>query len=46
MLPAMLKLLTPSVIKAIMAYVFEKNELDDAVEKLEERVKKLEDERK
>tara|TARA_Y100001973_G_C5183600_1_gene326416 strand:+ start:594 stop:794 length:201 start_codon:yes stop_codon:yes gene_type:complete len=41
-IPAVLKLLTPSVVKAIMSYVFDKNELDDAVEKLEERVDALE----
>lgn len=42
MLPAILKLLTPKVIKAILAYVFEKNELDTKVEKLENRIEKLE----
>ncbi len=42
MLPIILKLLTPKVIKAIIAYVFEKNELDTKVEELENRIKKLE----
>jgi len=42
MLPAILKLLTPKVIKAIIAYVFEKNELDTKVEELENRIQKLE----
>ena len=34
MLPIILKLLTPKVIKAIIAYVFEKNELDERISKL------------
>ena len=38
----LLKLLTPKVIKAIIAYVFEKNELDTKVEELENRIQKLE----
>ena len=42
MLPIILRLLTPKVIKAIMAYVFEKNDLDHKVEKLIERIKDLE----
>ena len=42
MLPAVLKLLTPSVIKSIMDYVFKKNDLDYKVEQLIERVENLE----
>ena len=42
MFPIILKLLTPKVIKAIIAYVFEKNELDTKVEELENRIQKLE----
>ena len=42
MLPVILKLLTPKVIKAIIAYVFEKNELDTKVEELENRIQKSE----
>ena len=37
-----LKILTPKVLKAIMSYVFDKNELDYKVEKLEKRLIKLE----
>ena len=43
MLPAVLKLLTPSVVKGIMDYVFKKNDLDYKMEKLIERVEKLEE---
>ena len=39
-----LKLLTPSVVKAIMDYVFNKNDLDYKMEKLIERVEQLEKE--
>ena len=39
-----LKLLTPSVVKAIMDYVFNKNDLDYKMEKLVERVEQLEKE--
>ena len=42
MLPMVLKLLTPKVVKAIMDYVFEKNDLDYKMERLIERVEKLE----
>ena len=40
MFPVILQLLTPKVVKAIMAYVFEKNDLDYKMEKLIERVEK------
>ena len=42
MLPVVLKLLTPSVVRGIMDYVFKKNDLDYKMEKLIERVEKLE----
>ena len=42
MLPMVLKLLTTKVVKAIMDYVFEKNDLDYKMERLIERVEKLE----
>lgn len=41
MLP-LLKLLTPSVVKEIMKYVFEKNDLDLQMESVRERLDKLE----
>ena len=41
MLP-LLKLLTPSVVKEIMNYVFEKNDLDLQMESVRERLDKLE----
>ena len=41
MLP-LLKILTPSVVKAIMKYVFEKNDLDLQMESVRERLNKLE----
>tara|TARA_R100000655_G_scaffold2697_1_gene10495 strand:+ start:7220 stop:7429 length:210 start_codon:yes stop_codon:yes gene_type:complete len=41
-LPIVLKLLTPSVVKGIMDYVFKKNDLDYKMEKLIERVEELE----
>tara|TARA_Y100001963_G_C6706042_1_gene411932 strand:- start:141 stop:287 length:147 start_codon:yes stop_codon:yes gene_type:complete len=41
MLP-LLKILTPSVVKAIMDYVFEKNDLDLQMESVRERLNKLE----
>ena len=37
-----LKILTPKILRKIMSYVFEKNELDYKVELLEKRVIKLE----
>lgn len=43
MLPVVLRLLTPSVVKGIMDYVFKKNDLDYKMEKLIERVEKLEE---
>ena len=36
MIPLILKLLTPSKVKAILSYVFEKNELDFKVDKIHE----------
>ncbi len=42
MLPVVLRLLTPSVVKGIMDYVFKKNDLDYKMEKLIERVEELE----
>ena len=42
MLP-ILKILTPKVLKKIMSYVFDKNDLDYKVEKLQKRVIKLEE---
>jgi len=41
MLPV-LKILTPKVIKAIMSYVFDKNNLDDQMEMVLVRLEKLE----
>ena len=41
MLP-LIKILTPSVVKAIMKYVFEKNDLDLQMESVRERLDKLE----
>ena len=42
MIPFFLKILTPKVLKQIMKYVFEKNDLDYKVDGLIERVDKLE----
>lgn len=42
MIPFFLKILTPKVLKQIMKYVFEKNDLDYKVDGLTERVGKLE----
>ena len=36
MIPLILKLLTPSKVKAILSYVFEKNDLDYKVDKIYE----------
>ena len=41
MLP-ILKILTPKVLKGIMEYVFEKNNLDDQMEMVLHRIDKLE----
>ena len=38
-----LKILTPKVLKAIMAYVFEDNNLDQQMESVRSRLDKLED---
>jgi hypothetical protein len=37
-----LKILTPKVLKAIMSYVFEKNELDLQMDSIRARLEKLE----
>jgi hypothetical protein len=37
-----LKILTPKVLKAIMSYVFEKNELDLQIDSIRARLEKLE----
>tara|TARA_R100000664_G_scaffold6465_3_gene11491 strand:- start:2783 stop:3010 length:228 start_codon:yes stop_codon:yes gene_type:complete len=42
MIPFFLKILTPKVLKQIMEYVFEKNDLDYKVDGLIERVDKVE----
>ena len=42
MLPVVLKLLTPKVVNGILDYVFKKNDLDYKMEKMIERVEKLE----
>ena len=42
MLP-ILKMLTPKVLKAIVKYVFEKNELDEQMESARARLDKLEE---
>ena len=41
MLP-LLRILTPTVLKAIMTYVFEKNELDEQMESVRARLDNLE----
>ena len=40
-IPAILKLLTPKVLNAIISYVFDKNDLDYKVEELEKDIKDL-----
>ena len=42
-LPIVFKLLTPKVINVIIDYVFKPNNLDDQMEVMQERLKKLED---
>ena len=42
MLPAILKILTPKVLKAIMAYVFEENNLDQQMGSVRSRLDKIE----
>ena len=42
MFPVIFQLLTPKVVKGIIDYVFEKNDLDYKMEKLIERVESLE----
>ena len=42
MLPGVLKILTPKVLKGIMSYVFEKNPLDHQMEVVLNRLEKLE----
>tara|TARA_R100001530_G_scaffold11162_1_gene10830 strand:+ start:90 stop:236 length:147 start_codon:yes stop_codon:yes gene_type:complete len=39
---SLLKILTPSVVKAIMKYVFEENDLDMQMESVRKRLEKLE----
>lgn len=41
-LPAVLKLLTPKVVNAIMDYVFKDNNLDNQMESVQARLNKLE----
>ena len=42
MIPSILKILTPKVLKAIMNYVFEKNPLDHQMEAVIDRIDKME----
>ena len=42
MLPVILKMLTPTIIKTIVKYVTEENELDVAVKEISNRLKDLE----
>ena len=42
MLPAILKILTPTLIKTIIKYVTEENELDLAVKEVKKRLEALE----
>ena len=41
-IPSIIKILTPTVVKQIMKYVFEENELDIKMQVLENRVSTLE----
>ena len=41
-IPSIIKILTPSVVKQIMKYVFEDNDLDKKVKRLQKRILKLE----
>tara|TARA_R100000234_G_C4984847_1_gene172714 strand:- start:304 stop:462 length:159 start_codon:yes stop_codon:yes gene_type:complete len=41
-IPPIIKILTPTVVKQIMKYVFEENDLDKKVNKLQKRILKLE----
>ena len=41
-IPSIIKILTPTVVKQIMKYVFEENELDIKMQVLENRVSALE----
>lgn len=43
MLPAIFSLLTPKIVKGIIEYVFDKNELDYKVDALIEKIEKLEE---
>ena len=43
MLPAILKLLTPTILRTIIKYVTEENELDVAVKEINEKIKVLEE---
>ena len=42
MLPSILKLLTPTILKTIIKYVTEENELDIAVKDMQKRLETLE----
>ena len=39
---SIIKILTPTVVKQIMKYVFEENDVDKKVKKLQKRISKLE----
>ena len=41
-IPSIIKILTPAVVKQIMKYVFDENDLDKKVKKLQKRISKLE----
>ena len=41
-IPSIIKILTPTVVKQIMKYVFDENDLDKKVKKLDKKVKRLE----
>ena len=41
-IPSIIKILTPTVVKQIMKYVFEENDVDKIVKKLQKRISKLE----
>ena len=44
-IPSIIKILTPSVVKQIMKYVFEDNDLDKKVKRLQKRILKLDHKR-
>ena len=41
-IPSIINILTPTVVKKIMKYVFEENDVDKKVKKLQKRISKLE----